>query len=161
MCEGLSNLIFKFVLKFFLAILIGIIICFLICGKVDIECLKEQTRKIVSLTESKSQSSLNDSSYRKSDIKPDRMVVWQAKQYFKNNTKSPDSLQYRNVKSFFGKDGNSYACGEFNIKNSHDKYIGFRRFIFNGHSILIEGETIISFDSLIKDFCILDKLPQS
>lgn len=137
------------------------IVCFLICGKVDIECLKEQGRKIVLLTESKPQTGLNDSSYRKSDIKPDRMVVWQAKQYFKNNTKVPDSLQYRNVKSFFGKDGRSYACGEFNIRNSHGKYIGFRRFIFNGHSMLIEGETKISFNSLINDFCIFDRLPQS
>lgn len=154
-------MICKFFIKFFLAILVGIVICFLICGKVDINCLKEQGRKIVSLTEYRPQNSLSDYSYIKSETKPDSMIVWQAKQYLKNNTKIPDSLQYRNVKSFFGKDGNSYACGEFNIKNSHGKYIGFRRFIFNGHTILIEGETKISFDSLIKDFCILDKLPPS
>ena len=50
-----------------------------------------------------------------------------AKQAIERELKDPESVQYRDVRTFSG----GIVCGEFNAKNSLGGYVGFSPFVFN------------------------------
>ncbi|HAV4657533.1 TPA: hypothetical protein JIU96_07345 [Acinetobacter baumannii] len=126
------------------SIIAGILICIVIFGSIN--------------SKEKIKNSENVEEHSLSKVKPDSSLIVKAKRYFATISKDPDSLTYRNLDSFFDKDGNSYACGEVNAKNSFGGYVGFRKFVYNGKTMILDGESNIPFSELEKKFCVLKEL---
>ncbi|EHU2721384.1 hypothetical protein ACRXVG_003595 [Acinetobacter baumannii] len=131
-------------MKIIWSIIAGLLICILIFGNIE---SKEKTT-----------SNENIEEQVVPNLKPDSSLIVKAKRYFSGISKDPGSLTYRNMESFFDKDGNSYACGEVNAKNSFGGYVGFRKFIYDGKTMILDGESNIPFSELEKKFCLLKEL---
>lgn len=125
--------------KLILAIVIGVALCIVILGNIK--------TKDSDFKESTSEINL------KQILKPDTNLIVKAKRYIGNISKDPSSIKYKNVGAFLDIEGNSYACGEFNAKNSFGAYVGYRKFIYNGSTMLMNGETKVPFSELEKKFC--------
>jgi hypothetical protein len=59
-------------------------------------------------------------------------TIENAKRTLERDLKDPQSVQYREVRSF----QSGSVCGEFNAKNSYGAYTGFKPFVFDGRKIL-------------------------
>ncbi|RSO57531.1 hypothetical protein EA756_08535 [Acinetobacter lactucae] len=125
--------------KLILAIVIGVALCIVILGNIKTK-------------DSGFKESTNDTKL-KQILKPDTNLIVKAKRYIGNISKDPNSIKYKNVGAFLDIEGNSYACGEFNAKNSFGAYVGYRKFIYNGSTMLMNGETKVPFSELEKKFC--------
>lgn len=79
--------------------------------------------------------------------------VLQAKRFFIDRLKDPDSAQFRNlvVRKIFKDNGTVLynVCGEINAKNSFGGYVGFRPFYFSGDWGEVLGENNIEAFKLI------------
>ena len=53
--------------------------------------------------------------------------------------KDPDSAQFKDVYANYTEEFQVVACGRVNSKNSLGGYTGFKRFVSNGKSAIIEG----------------------
>jgi hypothetical protein len=53
--------------------------------------------------------------------------------------KDPDSAQFKDVYANYTQEFQVVACGRVNSKNSLGGYTGFKRFVSNGKSAIIEG----------------------
>ena len=53
--------------------------------------------------------------------------------------KDPDSAQFKDVYANYTEEFQVVACGRVNSKNSLGGYTGFKRFVSNGKSAVIEG----------------------
>lgn len=53
--------------------------------------------------------------------------------------KDPDSAQFKDVYANYTEEFQVVACGQVNSKNSLGGYTGFKRFVSNGKSAIIEG----------------------
>lgn len=67
--------------------------------------------------------------------------------------KDADSLKFRN--EFTAQAG--IYCGEVNGKNSFGAYAGFKRFIANGKTVLMDDETTKDFGQAWSEFCTPEK----
>ncbi|PZT87755.1 MAG: hypothetical protein DI627_05785 [Acinetobacter sp.] len=91
-------------------------------------------------------------------LKPDTDLIVQSKRHLRGIVKDPDSIKYKNLNAFLDKDGNSYACGEFNSKNSFGAYVGYRKFVYSGKTLIMDGESKIPFNELEKKFCTITEI---
>ncbi|MDS7929225.1 hypothetical protein RMB13_07000 [Acinetobacter sp. V102_4] len=130
--------------KLFFSVLVGIVACVVILGNIGPKDSKD--------------NNANADINSKSIIKPDTNLIVKAKRHLGNLSKDPDSIQYKNVTAYIDVDGNSYACGEFNAKNSFGAYVGYRKFIYNGSTLLLNGETKVPFTELEQKFCKLHEI---
>lgn len=58
--------------------------------------------------------------------------------------KDPDSAQFKQVYANYTEGYDVVACGQVNSKNSLGGYTGFKRFVSNGKSAIIEGRDNIA-----------------
>ena len=62
-----------------------------------------------------------------------------AKRAVRASLKDPDSAQFKDVYANYTDEFLVVACGRVNSKNSLGGYTGFKRFVSNGKSAIIEG----------------------
>lgn len=72
-----------------------------------------------------------------------------ARSMIRVSAKDADSLKFRN--EFTAQPG--VYCGEVNGKNSFGAYAGFKRFIANGKTVLMDDETTKDFGQAWLEFC--------
>lgn len=58
--------------------------------------------------------------------------------------KDPDSAQFKDVYANYTEEFQVVACGQINSKNSLGGYTGFKRFVSNGRTAIIEGRDNIT-----------------
>lgn len=83
-------------------------------------------------------------------------MVWieTGKDAIKNRLKDPDSVQFKDVYFFRGKDNIPVTCGQVNSKNSYGGYSGFQHFISGGSTELTFLETEVQdFANAWNSFC--------
>ena len=62
-----------------------------------------------------------------------------AQRAIRTSLKDPDSAQFKDVYANYTEKFQVVACGRVNSKNSLGGYTGFKRFVSNGKSAIIEG----------------------
>ena len=62
-----------------------------------------------------------------------------AEQAVEGELKDADAAQFRDVRANYTEEFGVVACGRVNSKNSLGGYTGFKRFVSNGKSAIIEG----------------------
>ena len=83
----------------------------------------------------------------------DSNSIVRARRVLRNASKDADSLQFRGeFNSSYGS-GGDVVCGEVNGKNGFGGHSGFRRFIVNGQSSMIDGQEEALFKSAWVKFC--------
>jgi predicted nucleic acid-binding Zn ribbon protein len=80
---------------------------------------------------------------------PHQGISHEAKELIRMNSKDADSLKLKN--EFTAKPG--MYCGEVNGKNSFGAYSGFRRFIAQGTTLLIDETGTDTFNQAWQKFC--------
>jgi hypothetical protein len=86
---------------------------------------------------------------RKMSVQP----IIEARRMLKNSSKDADSLQFRGeFNSVYGS-GSEVVCGEVNGKNSFGGYSGFKQFIVQGRTSMVNNQDEKSFDSAWSKFC--------
>ena len=79
--------------------------------------------------------------------------IVRARRVLRSASKDADSLQFRGeFNSSYGS-GGDIVCGEVNGKNGFGGYAGFKRFIVNGQSSMIDGQEEALFESAWVKFC--------
>jgi len=73
-----------------------------------------------------------------------------ARAHVRANSKDPDSLQFRN--EFTAKAGTH--CGEVNGKNSFGGYTGYKRFITNERTLLLDDGALPKFSQAWQENCL-------
>lgn len=73
--------------------------------------------------------------YALSDADTDR-IIREAKGAVEQDLRDPMSVQYRNLQVFAGP--LMTVCGEVNAKNAYGGYVGFRRFVVAGGTLILE-----------------------
>ena len=58
--------------------------------------------------------------------------------------KDPDSAKFKDVYANYTEEFQVVACGQINSKNSLGGYTGFKRFVSNGRTAIIEGRDNIT-----------------
>ncbi|WP_411834025.1 hypothetical protein [Pseudoxanthomonas mexicana] len=53
--------------------------------------------------------------------------------------KDPDAAQFKEVRANYTEEFGVVACGRVNAKNEFGGYTGFRRFVFDGKIVIVEG----------------------
>jgi hypothetical protein len=81
---------------------------------------------------------------------PRAEISTSARAHVRANSKDPDSLQFRN--EFTAKAGT--YCGEVNGKNSFGGYAGFKRFITNERTLLLDNGTLPKFNQAWQENCV-------
>lgn len=81
--------------------------------------------------------------YPRAELSPTARAILRAE------SKDADSLKFRN--EFTARPG--VYCGEVNGKNSFGGYPGFRRFIADHKTVLVDDESIKEFDKAWREFC--------
>lgn len=86
------------------------------------------------------------------------IAIREAKAYFENTLKDPDSATYSDLVVFNNSAGgtNGYVvCGKINAKNSYGGYVGFRPFYFSdkSHSGDIQSKNNGLFNDLYEAVC--------
>lgn len=66
-------------------------------------------------------------------------TITTAQQAVRASLKDPGSAQFKDVYANYSEEFNVVACGQVNSKNSLGGYTGFKRFVSNGKSAIIEG----------------------
>ena len=66
-------------------------------------------------------------------------TIVSAKRAVRASLKDPDSAQFKDVYANYTEEFQVVACGRVNSKNSLGGYTGFKRFVSNGKSAIIEG----------------------
>lgn len=72
-----------------------------------------------------------------------------ARAHVRASSKDPDSLKFRNEFT----SGLGMHCGEVNGKNSLGGYAGFKRFISNEKTLLIDDKSTRNFNEAWQNFC--------
>jgi hypothetical protein len=72
-----------------------------------------------------------------------------ARAHVRANIKDPGSAQFRN--EFTARPGT--YCGEVNAKNGFGGYAGFKRFITNERTLLVDDGSIPEFKRAWREFC--------
>lgn len=67
-----------------------------------------------------------------------------AQRAIRASLKDPDSAQFKDVYANYTEEFQVVACGRVNSKNSLGGYTGFKRFVSNGKSAIIEGRDNIA-----------------
>ena len=67
-----------------------------------------------------------------------------AQRAVRTSLKDPDSAQFKQVYANYTEGFDVVACGQVNSKNSLGGYTGFKRFVSNGKSAIIEGRDNIA-----------------
>ncbi|WP_386339423.1 hypothetical protein O4D10_19510 [Xanthomonas citri pv. citri] len=62
-----------------------------------------------------------------------------AERAVRRELKDPDSAQFKDVRANYTEEFGVVACGRVNAKNEFGGYIGFRRFVSSGKSVILEG----------------------
>ncbi|WP_338762076.1 hypothetical protein [Massilia sp. METH4] len=81
---------------------------------------------------------------------PRHEISTEARARVRANSKDPDSLQFRN--EFTARAG--MHCGEVNGKNSFGGYTGFKRFITNGRTLLVDDGSLPKFTQAWRENCL-------
>ena len=66
-------------------------------------------------------------------------TILAAQRAVRASLKDPDSAQFKDVYANYTEEFQVVACGRVNSKNSLGGYTGFKRFVSNGKSAIIEG----------------------
>jgi len=74
-------------------------------------------------------------------IGSDNDVIFGAKRAILNQLKDPGSVDFKDVFYSYTEKGGGVACGRFNAKNSFGSYAGYKRFISNGGTTFIDGQS--------------------
>lgn len=74
-----------------------------------------------------------------------------ARNMIRQSSKDPDSLKFRN--EFLA--GPGMHCGEVNGKNSFGGYTGFKRFISNERTLLVDDGSVRGFNKAWQESCIV------
>lgn len=62
-----------------------------------------------------------------------------AERAVRGELKDPDAAQFRDVRANYTDEFSVVACGRVNAKNQFGSYMGYRRFISSGRSVILEG----------------------
>ena len=62
-----------------------------------------------------------------------------AERAVRRELKDPDAAQFRDVRANYTEEFGVVACGQVNAKNEYGGYTGFRRFVWGGKSVILEG----------------------
>lgn len=63
-----------------------------------------------------------------------------AKRAVKNSLKDPNSAEFKDVYANYTEAVGMVACGHVNAKNSLGGYTGFKAFVSNGKTVILEGK---------------------
>ncbi|MGH1450468.1 MAG: hypothetical protein ACRBBM_13770 [Pseudomonadaceae bacterium] len=66
-----------------------------------------------------------------------------AKRAVQGALKDPSSAQFKDVRANYTEEFGVVACGRVNAKNELGGYIGFKRFVSSGKSVILEGRDSI------------------
>jgi len=67
-------------------------------------------------------------------------TIVDAKRAVKNSLKDPNSAEFKDVYANYTEAVGLVACGRVNAKNSFGAYTGFRAFVSNGKTVILEGQ---------------------
>lgn len=71
-------------------------------------------------------------------------TIVEAERAVRAELKDPDAAQLRDVRANYTEEFGMVACGQVNAKNEFGGYIGFRRFVSGGKSVILEGRDNIA-----------------